>query len=94
MAAARREHAHDVAACPVCAQPAGSRDDPFVAGHWRRATHIAWDAFAHPDTIPVNYFAALRERVSLGGDELPVFKVLQHGSSLLGVIVMATCTFA
>ncbi|WP_166897839.1 DUF4184 family protein [Massilia sp. CCM 8734] len=42
----------------------------------------------------MNYFAALRERVSLGGDELPVFKVLQHGSSLLGVIVMATCTFA
>nr|WP_267876036.1 DUF4184 family protein [Massilia rubra] len=58
------------------------------------ATHIFWDAFTHPDTIPVNYFAALRERVSLGDYELPAFKILQHGSSLLGLIVMATCTFA
>lgn len=52
------------------------------------ATHIGWDAFTHPDTLPVTHLALLRERVSLGGYDMPVFKILQHASSLLGLIVM------
>jgi hypothetical protein len=52
-------------------------------------THIAWDAFTHRNTIAVDRFELLRTLVSVGGLEMPMFKILQHASSLLGFIVIA-----
>jgi hypothetical protein len=52
-------------------------------------THIAWDAFTHRNTIAVERFELLHTLVSIGGHEMPLFKVLQHASSLFGFIVIA-----
>jgi hypothetical protein len=51
--------------------------------------HIVWDAFTHDNTVVVNRIGLLRSLVSVGGYQLPLFKVLQHASSLLGFIVIA-----
>jgi hypothetical protein len=56
------------------------------------ASHIVWDAFTHADTAVVNYFTVLRSPVSLGAVALPLYKVLQHTSTLLGFVVIAVCT--
>ncbi|CUI09194.1 DUF4184 family protein [Massilia antarctica] len=56
------------------------------------STHIAWDAFTHPGTWAVNYFGLARALVSIGGHDIPVFKVLQHMSSLIGFLAIASCT--
>jgi hypothetical protein len=52
-------------------------------------THIAWDAFTHGNTFVVNRVEMLRMVVgSIGGYELYVYKILQHLSSLLGLLAM------
>lgn len=53
------------------------------------ASHIAWDAFTHPNTAVVRHVALLRMQVALGDYSVPLFKVLQHMSSLVGFIVIA-----
>lgn len=58
------------------------------------ATHICWDAFTHANTAVVNRFDFLRAPVSIGGQMIPTFKLLQHGSSLIGLLVIAGATFA
>jgi hypothetical protein len=54
------------------------------------ATHIVWDAFTHANTIIVNHYGILRSLVSMGSYEVPLFKVLQQMSSLVGFVVMAS----
>ena len=53
------------------------------------STHIAWDTSTHRNTIAVDRFELLRTLVSVGGYEMPLFKVLQHASSLLRFIIIA-----
>jgi hypothetical protein len=49
-------------------------------------THVAWDSFTHEYGFGVNRFAALSATVGEGHwYALPVFKILQHGSGLLGL---------
>ena len=52
-------------------------------------THIVWDAFTHKSGFAVAYFSALREPVHLLGASVPVFHLLQHVSTLFGVLVLA-----
>lgn len=52
-------------------------------------THVVWDAFTHDHTPVVNRFALLRFLIPVGGHEIPLFKLLQHMSSLIGFIVIA-----
>jgi len=57
------------------------------------ATHIGWDAFTHGGTFVVNNFPILRTRLDLVfGYTLPLYKVLQHLSSVLGLFALAACT--
>lgn len=58
------------------------------------ATHIIWDSFTHPDTLFVSRFALLRTVVPLGGYHVPVFKILQHASSLAGLTIIASFSVA
>ncbi len=53
-------------------------------------THIVWDAFTHHDT-PVTRFLPFLETpvLSEGGYTLRIYKVLQHGSTLLGMGALA-----
>ncbi len=54
------------------------------------ATHLVWDAFTHPGTPVVDALPLLRtELADLGGYKLYGFKLLQHGSSLLGLALLA-----
>ena len=52
-------------------------------------SHIGWDSFTHANTIIVNSFIVYRMGVPFGTYELPLFKVLQHLSSLVGAAVIA-----
>lgn len=58
------------------------------------ATHIFWDSFTHPGTVFVSRFALLRTLVPIGGYQVPVFKLLQHGSSLAGLLIIASFSAA
>jgi hypothetical protein len=50
------------------------------------ATHILWDGFTHPTGWAVTGFPVLSRAVP--GTDLPVYKLAQHGSTLLGGAVV------
>jgi len=53
-------------------------------------THIAWDAFTHGRGLMVRNFPDLRSPVFEDfGTERPLYNVLQHGSSLAGLALLA-----
>jgi membrane-bound metal-dependent hydrolase YbcI (DUF457 family) len=51
------------------------------------ATHILWDGFTHRSMWPAREWYG-RVVVSLGRRELPLSRVLRHGSSLVGSLVV------
>jgi hypothetical protein len=52
-------------------------------------THLLWDAFTHPGTAFVNALTVLQtELANIGGYRVYGFKVLQHGSSVLGLFLL------
>lgn len=53
------------------------------------ASHIAWDSFTHPNTVIVNSHEIFMTAVSLGGYPVPLFKLLQYLSSIIGFVVIA-----
>lgn len=53
------------------------------------ASHIAWDAFTHANTVVVRHVALLRTPLALGGQAVPLYKLLQHLSSAVGLLVIA-----
>lgn len=54
------------------------------------ATHVTWDAFTHEGTTVVHAFPFLgAELFTVGGYHVYVFKLLQHGSTVLGVGYLA-----
>jgi Domain of unknown function (DUF4184) len=69
----------------------------YVRQHWAvvlgafllgAASHIFWDSFTHVDGRFVQIFPTLSQPLDvLGG--LPLFKILQHASSLLGMLAIA-----
>lgn len=53
-------------------------------------THVTWDLFTHSGTIGVELFPFLDKRVGIGNVlTLPLYRVMQHGSTLLGFIAIA-----
>jgi hypothetical protein len=54
------------------------------------ASHIVWDSFTHRSGWVVQRWPALGETATLGGTEvLPVYKLLQYGSGIFGLAVLA-----
>lgn len=54
------------------------------------ATHDVWDAFTHAGGWGVATASALRLNVALGPlGRIPVYKLAQHGSTLIGLVVLA-----
>jgi hypothetical protein len=49
-------------------------------------SHIAWDAFTHESGLFVSLWSGFRANVGPGG--LPVYKLLQYGSSLFGMTLL------
>ena len=54
------------------------------------ASHIFWDSFTHPDGYFVGTIPALNNNIRISCTEVPILKVLQHGSSILGAVILAT----
>lgn len=52
-----------------------------VLGSW---SHIAWDAFTHKGGRMVDQLWLLQQAIGIGHYEVPVYKLLQHGSTLFG----------
>ncbi len=51
-------------------------------------SHIAWDSFTHEDGFAVEKITFLSSSVSVAGKDFPVFKLLQHGSTVIGALVI------
>lgn len=52
------------------------------------SSHILWDSFTHNHGYFVDKITFLRKTLSVFGIEIPVWKITQHGSSLIGAIVI------
>jgi hypothetical protein len=52
-------------------------------------SHLAWDAFTHDRGLVVRNVPDLRVPLEEFGTHRPLYNVLQHGSSLLGLAVLA-----
>ena len=52
------------------------------------ATHIIWDAFTHYNRWGVQLIPQLAATYNLFGYEVPGYKMLQHGSTLVGLPIM------
>lgn len=53
------------------------------------ASHIFWDAFTHRDGYFVKLIPAISATVNLFDFPIEMFRLLQHGSTLVGAIVIA-----
>jgi hypothetical protein len=74
--------------------------DEFLAGraHWLRAVpavlagvwlHIAWDAFTHEYGVVIAFVPVLAANLDLGIRTIPVYRVLQYASSIVGLAALA-----
>lgn len=52
------------------------------------ASHVIWDSFTHQEGYMVLRWELLQETLSITTYELPVYKMLQHGSTLLGLSII------
>lgn len=57
------------------------------------ASHLFWDSFTHETGFFVRTIPALIHKIKIAGKEIPLFKILQHSSSLIGVSVLGFAIF-
>lgn len=57
------------------------------------ASHLLWDSFTHESGYFVSTFPRLLRTTELVGQEIPVFKILQHGSSFIGGLIVLIALF-
>jgi amino acid transporter len=58
------------------------------------ATHLAWDSFTHPNTWLYRNWQVLREPVNgTTFGAVPTYKVLQHGSTIIGLAALVIWLF-
>lgn len=54
------------------------------------ATHVAWDSFTHATGLPVRHSDVLRsDLLQAVGMAAPAYALLQHASTLFGIVVLA-----
>lgn len=53
------------------------------------ASHIFWDSFTHDHGYFVQTIPALQNSVDFLGQQIPILKILQHSSTLIGGLVIA-----
>lgn len=51
-------------------------------------SHIFWDNFTHSDGYFVNKFAFFHQKINLLNWSIPVFKIFQHSSTILGGLII------
>jgi len=58
------------------------------------ASHIVWDGFSHPNGMYVHHWAVLQRVYNIYGYHLFGFTILQHGSTVLGLLFIAIVCLA
>lgn len=53
------------------------------------ASHLFWDSFTHPDGYFVSRLPFLTQTIEFWGKQIPMLKILQHGSTILGGLFIA-----
>ena len=53
------------------------------------ASHIFWDGFTHENGYFVQSIPALQNSLDVWGREIQIFKILQHSSTILGILAIA-----
>jgi hypothetical protein len=57
------------------------------------ATHVGWDSFTHPYGWMVEQIPSLKQEVfQTAWGTFPLYRVLQHGSTLIGLAILALIT--
>lgn len=51
-------------------------------------SHLFWDSFTHADGYFVQLLPILTDKINCYGWQFPLFKILQHGSTILGGMVV------
>lgn len=51
-------------------------------------THVFWDAFTHKEGYFVKNIGLLRDNIILFDMNIPVYKMMQHGSTLIGFLII------
>ncbi|QTD40382.1 DUF4184 family protein [Sporosarcina sp. Te-1] len=51
-------------------------------------THVVWDSFTHASGFMVRHFSVLTYKVSIFNFPIPVFKFLQHGGTIAGILAI------
>ncbi|MBN2652271.1 MAG: DUF4184 family protein [Spirochaetales bacterium] len=51
-------------------------------------THLIWDSFTHVNGYFVTRISLLSKELSIMNYDIPVYKVLQHGSTILGLSIL------
>lgn len=54
-------------------------------------THIFWDSFTHPHQYFVQNYALLKTVIIQSPIEIQLYKILQHGSTILGGVLILLC---
>lgn len=57
------------------------------------ASHLLWDSFTHDDGFFVKEFPVLKNTINFLGFHIPILKILQHSSTLIGGIVIVYAIF-
>ncbi len=57
------------------------------------ASHLLWDSFTHVDGFFIQRITALEQAVVTPFGSVPILKILQHTSTLLGAVVIALVVF-
>jgi hypothetical protein len=52
------------------------------------ASHLFWDSFTHDHGYFVENIPSLKNKINLYNLQIPIFKILQHSSSLIGGIII------
>lgn len=61
----------------------------FVYSAWLgMATHVIWDSFTHQGGFMVLRWSLLQQTLSISTYDLPVYKIMQHGSTLFGLTII------
>ncbi len=53
------------------------------------ASHLIWDDFTHEQGFIVQQFSVLRNNIKIDNQQVSIFKILQHASTLVGCIAIA-----
>lgn len=51
-------------------------------------THVVWDSFTHQGGFMVLQWTSLQQSISIVSYDIPVYKIMQHGSTVAGLAIL------